>query len=79
MKYENITLTDWEAAESWFDPQSLDFMDWKLVKDGDHDRFEEHLFSIARNVVKDLDIFSSSKVIRAFWKGTKIEKSVPSI
>ena len=52
----------------WFDPHSFDSMDWKLVNDGDHERveLEEHRFSIALSVVKDLVIFSSSKVTKAF-------------
>ena len=52
-------------------PQMRDFMDWKLEKDGDQERLEEHRFSMALKVVKDLAIFSSSKVIRAFWKSQK--------
>ena len=49
-------------------PQIRDFIDWKLEKEGDQDKFEEHLFSIALKVPKDLAIFSSSNVIRAFCK-----------
>jgi hypothetical protein len=52
-------------------PQILDFIDCKLVKDGDHDKLAEHLFSMALKVVKDSVIFSSSKVIRAFYKTTR--------
>ena len=52
-----------EAVE----PHNLDFMDaWRLEKDGDHDRFDEQRFSIAFNVAKEVCIFSSSKVIKAF-------------
>ena len=60
-------LTFWDVDEAkWFDPHSFDFMDWKLVNDGDHERVAEHRFSMALSVVKDLAIFSSSKVIKAF-------------
>ena len=41
-------------------------MDWKLEKEGDQDKFEEHLFSMALKVAEDLAIFSSSNVIKAF-------------
>ena len=60
-------LTFWNMDQAkWFDPHSFDFMDWKLVNDGDHERVAEHRFSMALSVVKDLAIFSSSKVIKAF-------------
>ena len=57
-------------------PQMRDFMDWKLEKDGDHERLEEHRFSMALKVVNDLAIFSSSKVIRAFWKSQKRDSAI---
>ena len=60
-------LTFWDVDEAkWFDPHSFDFMDWKLVNDGVHEGVEEHrFFFIVLSVVKDLAIFSSSKVIKA--------------
>ena len=63
---EKLTLCDAAAWWWWVDPQSRDFMVWKLLKDGDHDKLDEHFFSMALSVVRDFDIFSSSKVIIAF-------------
>ncbi len=63
------------------DPHSLDFIDWwRLENEGDHERLDEHRFSIDLNVANAVCIFSSSNVIRAFckrsWKWKKMKTGI---
>ena len=44
-------LTFWDVDEAkWFDPHSFDFMDWKLVNDGDHELHNKLNYYIRREI-----------------------------
>ena len=52
-------------------PQSLDLIERRLELSRDVASSDEQRFSIALKVERDSDIFSSSKVISAFWNERK--------
>ena len=44
-------LTFWNMDQAkWFDPHSFDFMDWKLVNDGDHELHNKLNYYIRREI-----------------------------